>query len=156
MSNTFTKVYRHLSELKQYFDEDIKQLHNLSVEAEIEEQKRTYPISTTVKEGLNAPYYLVIPWPPIPRCTIPQSLTLLAVADYLGFLIKTSNNDYRATEENIITFFRKAESYGICNSISQDQLLLLNRCARQGMVHNYLPKLDLEVSYHVRVPIIRQ
>jgi len=148
MANASTKVYSHLTELKKYFEEDIKQLHGLSISAEAEEQKRGYSFTTTVKEGPNAPYHWVIPWPPIPRCTIPQGLTLLSVADYLGYLVKSGNNNYKSTEENMIEFFAKAESYGICSHIPANQLLLLNQCARQEMVHNYLPKLDLEVSYH--------
>lgn len=142
-----------MSELKKYFEEDSSQLHGLSNSAEQEEQVRGYSVTTTVKEGVNAPYHLVIPWPPIPRCTIPHSLTLLAVVDYLGYLVKTTNNNYKATEENISQFFTKAVIYGVCVAVPNDQLLLLNRCARQGMVHNYLPKLDLEVSYHSTNPV---
>lgn len=152
MINTSTKVFKHLTELKRYFEEDSRQLHELSIIAEEEEQKRGYAVTTTVKEGPNAPYHFVIPWPPIPRCAIPHGLTLLAIADYLGFLVKTTNNNFRATEENIRELFAKATGYGICPAIPSDQLLLLNQCARQGMVHNYLPKLDMEVSYHSTNP----
>jgi len=147
MTNTSTKVFSHLTELKNYFEKDLNLLHDLSVSAEKEEQERGYSATTTVKEGPNAPYHFIIPWPPIPRCTIPQSMILIAVADYLGYLVKTNNNNHLATEENIITFFTKSHGYNICSSIPEDQLFLLNRCARQGIMHNYLPKLDLEISY---------
>jgi hypothetical protein len=152
--NSFS-FYCRLTELKIYFEGDSEQLHRLTISAEQEELERGYWVTTTVKEGPNAPYYFVVPWPPVSRSTIPHGLTLLAVADYLGYLVKLTNNNYRATEENISEFFAKSASYGICPTIHPDQLLLLNKGVRQGIVHNYLPKLDLEISYHSSNPIGR-
>ncbi|HEY9178536.1 MAG TPA: hypothetical protein VIN07_12635 [Flavipsychrobacter sp.] len=152
MSNTSTKVFNHLVELQRYFLADIEQLNQISEEAEKEENKRGYSFTTTVKEGPNAPYIFVVPWPPIPRCTIPRLLAIFSIIDYVGYLLKIANDNFLRTEENIEAFFQKSDEYNISSYPSNDQIILLNRCARQGVVHNYFAKLDLEICYHSSNP----
>ncbi len=154
MHPTDTEVFKHLTELKNYFDRDIEQLHFLSETAESEEIRRGMVGTTTMRDGsTDNSYRERIPWPPIPRCTIPQSLTLFSMLDFLGYLVETTDPDPIKTEKHFITFFKKAVDLGVlATALPDKQVSLLNRCTRQGMVHHYFAKQDLEISYHSSNP----
>lgn len=144
-----TEVYMHLVELKNYLDKDLEKIHELSEKAEEIEIAMAMKGTTTMRDGsADMSYRDRVPWPPIARCTIPQAMALLSLTDYIGYLINDTGRQYFQTEQNIFGFFDLAALYGISNGVSQNQIRLLNRCARQGMMHNFFPKEGLDISYH--------
>jgi hypothetical protein len=104
--------------------------------------------SATLIQTTKYPYSFdfMIGSPVISRSTIPNTATLFATIDVLGFLTRTGS-DYKSTFKNFKEFFAYSST-----TIDQAELAVLINVYRHGMTHNYLPKLNMEISYHSSNP----
>ncbi len=160
-----TEVYRYLIYLQKYLLGDLELFHEIAKDAEKKEKALseqaensgclrvftggTNPSTTnTVITTTQYPYSFefIFGAPVISRSTVPNSAALFAIIDLLGFLTRTGN-DYGSTSENFTTFFSHSST-----TLPEYQLPVLINVYRHGIAHNYLPKLNVLVSYHSSNP----
>lgn len=143
------EVFKYLVHLKKYLTGDLDHFHELCAQAEIKEL-----IALESPQGLNAinatryPYSFEFMFgtPIISRSTIPHTSVLFSACDILGFL---SRNEpyFRSTSKNLYSFFKTA-----LPSIKKEELSVLIKVFRNGLIHSYFPKLGLLISYHTTNP----
>jgi len=170
MNYTSTNVYNYLSFMERYLVGDLATFHNVCLQIEAIETIPTPPItasnagsmygpppattsttttpqgtafngvtnSSTILQQTNSPEYY--------RLTIPITLTLFAVVDYLGYL-SGANDDPLKTNKNFKEFFKQSSI-----AVSEKESEMLNWLFRQGLTHVYFPKLGLGISYHSKNP----
>ncbi|WP_372947818.1 hypothetical protein [Mariniphaga sp.] len=162
MAYQSTDVYRYLIYLEKYLLGDLELFHqNAKIAEEIERKiqnrsknkgcrnffiKKTS--STNLIQTTKYPYSFefMIGSAVVPRSTIPNTATLFATIDVLGYLTRTGT-DYINTTKNFKEFFAYPSTF-----IDQAELTVLIKVYRHGMTHNYLPKLKMEISYHSSNP----
>lgn len=166
MNYQTTDVYRFLIYLQKYLLGDLQLFQRLSKEAEEKEKRQEDPrhnkgcinifsfnkkhttISTTVTTTLNPfDFEFMFGAMMISRLTIPNTAVLFATIDILGFLTRMGKN-YTNTTDNYTEFFSYPKT-----RLNTDELPVLLNIYRHGMTHNYLPKLNMEVSYHSSNPV---
>jgi len=157
-----TDVYRYLIYLQKYLLGDLELFHqNAKIAEDLERkiQNRSKnkgcsnffikkSSSAKLKQTTNYPYSFEFMFGAevIPRSTIPNTATLFATIDVLGYLTRTGT-DYINTSKNFMEFFNYPSTF-----IDQAELNVLINVYRHGMTHNYFPKLKMEISYHSSNP----
>lgn len=167
MPHRSTDVYRFLIFLQKYLLGDLELFHQLSKDAERKESKvenlksnngcfkffarlrRPITTTSTTITTTQYPYAFVFMFgdPVVSRMTIPITATLFSTIDVLGFFTRTGN-DYGSTSNNFAEFFSNPSTH-----IHSTELDVLIKVYRHGMTHNYLPKLNVEISYHSKNPV---
>jgi hypothetical protein len=165
-----TEVYKYLEYLEHYLSGDLDKFHNICDDAEIMENLPIVTVSNTgsmspgkhitassssiTSEGAKAPnenssasYVPSSKRQDFFRLTIPTTLTLFAVVDFVGYL-SGANNDFTNTNKNFKEFFKQSAI-----SVSDADSEFLNWLFRQGLTHLYFPKLGLSISYHSKNPV---
>ncbi|MGN7824755.1 hypothetical protein ACTJJB_31820 [Chitinophaga sp. 22536] len=143
-----TEVYKYLEGVKRYFDSDLKVFYNIMAEAENKENETGRYHETTSREGSNIRVF--VPGPDQPRCAIPLVQNLFSVAELLGFLLRDAKTYYKS-EQNLRAFFQKADEYKTW-TFNEQHFVVGMGCFRNGMAHNYYPKLELELSFRSSNP----
>lgn len=152
-----TNIYKILCDLHDYIRGDLEVFHKICKEVESKEIQlsssnsevsssdspdissfRTTTTQTTRSPTDNGKLY---------RLTIPVTLSLFAVIDFVGFL-SGENSNPNNTEKNFKEFFKQSPT-----SISDKNVELINFVFRQGLSHIYFPKLNLGISYHSKNPL---
>lgn len=150
MKHTDTKVYQYLIYLQKYLEGDLKKFKKLCEEAEQEEKERkaeenNINLPQTTKNPSSFDFFYE---PIIARSTIPHTLSLLAVIDVLGFLLRKGVECSSDTSENFNSFFKKANE-----KLSENMITVLREVYRNGMIHTYFPKLSMGISCHSSNPM---
>jgi len=148
-----TDVFLYLEYLKYYFFGDLEEFHTLCKSAEekerihIQEKGSIEPVTGSYVHPKEQEFYLSHTYDPTTprffRSVIPHALSMFAVVDILGFLLRNTK-DYTATTKNFKTFFS--------GDLSDKEMQVIINLYRHGMSHGYFPKLGLGISYHSANP----
>lgn len=156
MKHQLTEFYYYLIYLQKYLLGDIEKFVQLCEEAEKAEQakieikknsgnKKT-PFTTNTATIFPESFEFLYGEPIIARSTIPHTMTLFAIIDLLGFLTG-SGKDYGSTFNNFNTFF-----CGFKKNIDGLEVTVLRNIYRNGIAHNYFPKLNVAIAYRSEYP----
>ncbi len=141
----------YLIHLQKYLLGDLEKFENLCREAELEEESKKNTQQEFPRTTLSPNSFEFIYGTnnlSIPRATIPHSATLFAVIDFLGFLVSESgNNKFKNNTENIKSFFDFQST-----DLTDKEIEAFTKIFRNGIIHTYFPKQNLEISYHSSNP----
>jgi hypothetical protein len=150
-------VSAYFEDIEKYAFGDLDLFHQLAANAEVEEGPI---ITTTDSEGTryHPGSYGAEPFPELEdlrkpievvnRATIPFTLMMFSCMDTLGYLVRTgegaeSGAAHKDTGKNIGSFLKFVSPAPIDLEIE-----CLIAVYRNGLVHNYFPKLSHAISYH--------
>lgn len=141
-----TEIFKYLIYLQKYLEGDLEKFKKLCEDAELEEKKENDKImgivSTHKTTSFPGSFEFIHGKSIMARSTIPHVLTLFSTIDILGFLLRESSKYYK-TDKNFKSFFKDTHI-----PISQLEVKVLGDVFRNGIAHNYFPKLGMAISYH--------
>lgn len=166
MSTTTYNAVSYLKNLRKYFEGDFATFKTVCNGIEEKERAQTINTPTTHdtssmdsgnssgSSGTSGNYdQNLITYTETPveyRLTIPVTLTIFSVIDIVGWLVgnhSINSNGTTSTDTNFKSFFEYYTNK-TAETVPEEDIKMLNRLFRQGVVHRYFPKEKLGVDYH--------